>query len=186
MSITTTKESVKKSEPQLGAPRSKKIAEITAKRTEKRENAKEVRKLAAKASAKEASKDTETIKTFPSDLESKVTVSNREISKEITSDNKEIKTFVTTTTISLSTAPIHSIERVVENLAPPRVASDKKTQNDKQIKQTARDETIPAAKPTPTTTNTKTASSSNNSNSTVKEKDKSKEKEKLRKDSEVI
>ena len=200
VSVSSTKGSNKKSEPQSGAPRNKKMAEIIPKRNEKRETAKEAyRKLAAKECP--ATRDAVSIKRLTGDVDV-VKVTNTEETSDDTT-----RTIVTTKIISISTAPSYSIEEVVENIAPRlHVANEKKAQSSKQIKQTAHEETTPAAKPTPTTTNTKTSSSNNNSinssnsnnsnssssigsNSTaaVKEKDKSanKDKEKLRKDSEV-
>ena len=177
------------------------MAEIIPKRNEKRETAKEAyRKLAAKECP--ATRDAVSIKRLTGDVDV-VKVTNTEETSDDTT-----RTIVTTTKIiSISTAPSYSIEEVVENIAPKlHVANEKKAQSSKQIKQTAHEETTPAAKPTPTATNTKTSSSNNNSinssnsnssissssigsNSTaaVKEKDKStnKDKEKLRKDSEV-
>ena len=201
ISVSPIKGSNKKMDPQSGAPRNKKAIEMAVKRNEKRESAKEAyRKQMTKESAKDVinAKDTVAIKSFPGDVD---VVKVTDTTMEKTSDDTTTTIIATTTTISISAAPPYSIEKAIENVAPPqKVVSENKMQNNKQTKQTTREETTPAPKPA---TNTKTSSSSNNSinssntnsgssnssnnSAAVKEKDKSnnKDKEKLRKDSEV-
>lgn len=184
------KEIIKKSEPRSGAPSSKKLSEMTAKRIEKRENAKEARNAARQAAQEQdttstdASKDTDTVITDIKEPGGSV-----QITKETISDNEKVTT-ITTTTLSITAATVvgpssYSYDKAVANVAPPHLANESK----KQEKVTSVATNIKTVNNT-TTNNNSTSSSVNNSSSStstlVKEKDKiNKEKEKLKKESEV-